>query len=143
MSSLTVLTTAADIYEARLQVALLQAAGIPAILEGSNLIELWGMVQRMEGKFSHEVKVPTESLDAALGVLERARTEGAHLLDAPDGFLEVEPYDENAGFPSEEELAELVQKPAYNSFVLALAVLFTGGLVWFLIWFFAVATGKA
>ena len=79
--------TAGSEGEARVIVAVLSAAGISAIVEGSFLMDDWAMSQRQLGV---KVMVPDNHADAARAAIAAARAVG-QLLDEPDDELGSEP----------------------------------------------------
>lgn len=81
---LVVLQRAKTTFGAENIAGILEAEGIPTMIEGRNLQDEFAMTQRALGLTGCTVKVRASDLEAAKRILEDARAEGARLEDEPD-----------------------------------------------------------
>ncbi|HEX6810070.1 MAG TPA: DUF2007 domain-containing protein [Planctomycetota bacterium] len=90
-----VVRVAASPAQAKIFVALLQAEGIPAYVEGDSLADEFASSRRLVNLIGTEVKVPTSSLERAREILEKVEIDPAELeqqaLAAADGEVPVPP----------------------------------------------------
>lgn len=82
---LVVFTTAKSVFEARIIVAVLADAGIPAFVPGGQLQDEFALSQRLMNLQSVAVHVPADRLEDAERVLADAKATGAVALD--EGFV--------------------------------------------------------
>jgi hypothetical protein len=93
----SVVRVAASPEQAKIFVALLQAEGIPAYVEGDSLADEFATSRRLVNLIGTEVKVPTSSLERAREILTKVEIDPAELeqqaLAAADGEAPVPPPD--------------------------------------------------
>ena len=75
----TVVKVAATPSQAKIYVAMLQAAGIPARVEGDNLVDEFAAARRLVNLMGTHVMVPTASLEQARDVLQPTTIDPAEL----------------------------------------------------------------
>lgn len=79
--SLVVFRTLSTESEAKILQAVLRAGGVPAVVEGSHLMDEWAVSQRALGQLGVEVKIPAGAEEQAEEVIARARAAGIELSE--------------------------------------------------------------
>jgi hypothetical protein len=75
----SVVKVAATPSQAKIYVAMLQAAGIPARVDGDSLVDEFAAARRLVNLMGTQVMVPTGSLELARDVLQPANVDQAEL----------------------------------------------------------------
>ncbi len=93
------LMTASSIFEARLIVAVLQDAGIPAYRTGGSLVDEFAMSQRLMNLQGVDVHVPSDRLAEAEAALAASRKDSAATGESLDALAEAAASDPDAEVP--------------------------------------------
>ncbi|MFN0057138.1 MAG: putative signal transducing protein [Planctomycetota bacterium] len=124
--SLVTVYTAGRESEAQVIVALLKSAGIPALVEGSSLMDEWAVSQRLLGRLGVTVQVPAERAEEAHAAIEAAHASGV-LMGEPVEEFENEPDAEQGA----QETANEAATPSSFSWPLAAWVIVIFGSLFF------------